>query len=357
MPRKVRWSHVVPLLASLAAICAPTALVSTASATSRTPHLGDRALRPGVSGPDVRELQRLLRQVGITIAHVDGRFGTGTKAAVQQFQRAARLQASGTVGAKTVTALKAAALGGAAQNTDTGGYDPAVGSVSTQSLGDRIPLKEGMSGHDVKVLQDYLHRLGEKTAVDGEFGQRTFAAVEDFERKNNLGVDGIVSADDIDVLRGQADAGADAATAAAPTPLAPGDKAVVGADGLAMAPASAPDAVKQIIAAGNVIAKKPYVYGGGHGKWNDSGYDCSGSVSYALHGAGLLDQSMPSGGFEGWGDAGPGQWVSLYANDGHIFMYVAGLRFDTSGASQDGSRWHASTRPTKGYVVRHPPGL
>jgi hypothetical protein len=101
----------------------------------------------------------------------------------------------------------------------------------------------------------------------------------------------------------------------------------------------------------------PYKYGGGHGQWEDSGYDCSGSVSYALHGAGLLDQALPSGNFMSWGDKGPGQWVTLYANQGHMYMIVAGLRFDTSGRQQDGTRWHASSRSSSGYTVVHPPGL
>ena len=115
--------------------------------------------------------------------------------------------------------------------------------------------------------------------------------------------------------------------------------------------------MQAIIAAGNRIAKKPYVFGGGHGKWNDVGYDCSGSVSYALHGAGLLAQSMPSGSFESWGDAGPGQWVTLFAKASHIYMVVAGIRFDTSGRSIAGTRWQADMRSSAGYVVRHPPGL
>ena len=144
-----------------------------------------------------------------------------------------------------------------------------------------------------------------------------------------------MDAGDIDALRtlaGQDDPGADAPQ---PTQLAPGDTAQIGPDGLAIAPASAPDPVKAIIAAGNQIASKPYKYGGGHGKWNDSGYDCSGSVSYALHGAGLLDRPLASGDFESWGDAGPGQWVTIYAKASHAYMVVAGIRFDTSGRTNE----------------------
>ncbi len=319
--------------------------------------LGDRTLRLGASGPDVRALQKLLRQVGFDIKTVDGAFGADTKRAVAQFQAARSLESSGTVGKATVAALREAAMGGEAQGLQAGGFDDTVGAGKSRSLGDRIPVRKGMSGHDVKVLQDFLKRVGQPVVIDGEFGASTVAAVKQFEKANALDVDGTVDANDIAVLRGQADAGKTATAAQAPLQLAPGDRASVGPDGLAVAPANAPDAVKAMIAAGNVIAKTPYIYGGGHGKWVDKGYDCSGSVSYAFHAAGILDASMPSGGFMDWGDAGPGQWVSIYANEGHIFAVIAGLRFDTSGAKQDGSRWHVSTRPTKGYVVRHPVGL
>jgi len=136
-----------------------------------------------------------------------------------------------------------------------------------------------------------------------------------------------------------------------------GPRARVNRAGIASAPAGAPAAVKAIIAAGNRIASKPYRYGGGHGRWKDSGYDCSGSVSYALHGAGLLKASMPSGGFMNWGKKGRGKWVTIYANGGHMYMVVAGLRFDTSGLSSAGSRWQRDPRPTQSYAVRHPAGL
>ncbi|MDQ3632684.1 MAG: peptidoglycan-binding protein [Actinomycetota bacterium] len=337
------------------------ALVTIPTAAEAKPRaaktLGDRALRVGASGPDVRELQKLLRQVGFEIKKVDGTFGPTTKKAVQRFQAARRLPTSGTVGKVTVAALREAAMGGAAKHLDTGGFDDTVGAGKTKSLGDRIPVRRGMSGHDVKVLQDFLKRTGQKVSVDGEFGASTVTAVKGFEKKNTLSVDGLVDADDIAVLRGQAEAGKDAKAAPPPLQLAPGDQATVGADGLAIAPANAPEPVKLIIAAGNKIAKAKYIYGGGHGKWEDAGYDCSGSVSYALHGAGLLDQSMASGGFMTWAEAGPGQWVSTYANAGHMYMVVAGLRFDTSAAKQTGSRWAAAPRPAKGYVVRHPAGL
>jgi hypothetical protein len=129
------------------------------------------------------------------------------------------------------------------------------------------------------------------------------------------------------------------------------------ANGIAVPPLEGPEAVKQIIEAGNVIARSPYLWGGGHGKWIDKGYDCSGSVSFALAAAGYLEGPLDSGRLAQWGEPGPGRWVTIYANAGHVFMEVAGIRFDTSGARLTGSRWQNEGRSTAGFVVRHPPGL
>jgi hypothetical protein len=135
------------------------------------------------------------------------------------------------------------------------------------------------------------------------------------------------------------------------------DRASALPNGVAVPPLEAPEAVKQIIEAGNIIARSPYVWGGGHGKWIDKGYDCSGSVSFALAAAGLLNGPLDSGHLSQWGQAGPGRWVTIYANAGHVFMEVAGIRFDTSGQRVTGSRWQNDARPTAGFAVRHPPGL
>ena len=129
------------------------------------------------------------------------------------------------------------------------------------------------------------------------------------------------------------------------------------ADGTAVAPKDAPQIVRDIINAGNVIAKTPYLWGGGHGSWSASGYDCSGSVSFALAGAGLLDSPLTSGLLARWGAAGPGRWITIYANGGHVFMEVAGLRFDTGGIRGSGTRWQTTGRSTSGFVARHPEGL
>jgi hypothetical protein len=139
--------------------------------------------------------------------------------------------------------------------------------------------------------------------------------------------------------------------------LATGPRARVLPDGTAQAPDDAPEVVKRVILAANQIAKFPYKWGGGHGAWRDNGYDCSGSVSFALAGAGLLDRPLTSGLFMGYAAPGPGRWITIYANEGHMFMVVAGLRFDTSGQGRAGTRWQEEASATSGYAVRHIPGL
>jgi peptidoglycan hydrolase-like protein with peptidoglycan-binding domain len=254
---------------------------------------------------------------------------------------------------------------------------PAAGAAAKKrsfKLGDRT-LKQGDSGRDVKTLQRLLTKAGLKTESDGEFGAGTTENVKAFEGSQRRPVDGKVSRTDAFVLKDVAENGGAVQAASVtggalpkkmappkpppPPPLliGPGYTATVNPDGTATAPVLAPPVIQAMINAGNQIATKPYIYGGGHGRWDDAGYDCSGSVSYVLHAAGLLDTAMPSGNFETWGDPGPGQWVTLYANGGHIYAVIAGLRFDTSGRSSAGTRWQAEMRPGTGYVVRHPTGL
>jgi cell wall-associated NlpC family hydrolase len=129
---------------------------------------------------------------------------------------------------------------------------------------------------------------------------------------------------------------------------------------LAVAPVDAPAAVQEVIAAGNQISHLPYIWGGGHMTYEDTGYDCSGSLSYVLAAAGLLNTTMTSGQLMSWGDAGPGKWITVYASPGHTFMYVAGLRFDTVALAESGSRWSnrsADEPDLSSFVARHPPGL
>jgi peptidoglycan hydrolase CwlO-like protein len=148
--------------------------------------------------------------------------------------------------------------------------------------------------------------------------------------------------------------GSSGPTSSVPPPLAPGDRAQLLPDGNAAAPASAPAAVQAVIGAANQINETPYVWGGGHGSWESSGYDCSGAVSFALNGGGLIDSPLDSTGLSTWGVAGAGHWITVYANSGHAYMVVAGLRFDTSGGA--GPRWHSDMGTTSGFIARHPDG-
>ena len=151
----------------------------------------------------------------------------------------------------------------------------------------------------------------------------------------------------------------------ASTPLRPVVRGLVAKviHGLAYAPSYAPIQVQRAIWAGDQIRLKPYIYGGGHGQWNDAGYDCSGSVSYVLHTAGLLETSMDSSGLMSWGESGQGAWITVYTNPGHAFVEIAGIRLDTS-AEQDpspapgsGPRWRPLVAISAGFVARHPVGF
>ncbi len=242
-------------------------------------------------------------------------------------------------------------------------------SADAARFGSRV-LKVGSTGNDVRLLQEKLTFVGFATSADGVFGRGTESVVRAWETDSALRVNGRVNPRDARTLKSQVKAlrAAEAEPeVAAPEELAanPGgasyvqvQKATLNKDGTATPPPNAPPAVKAVIEAGNEIAKKPYKYGGGHGIWHDSGYDCSGSVSYALHFGGLLKASMPSGGFETYGDPGPGQWITTYANGGHMYMVVAGLRFDTSAAKAQAnrSRWTTEMRSPAGFVARHPRG-
>ena len=160
-------------------------------------------------------------------------------------------------------------------------------------------------------------------------------------------------------VKAETPGGVSSASPEAENPTAPPGKAIL-VNGRAVPPADAPPAVKRVIAAANKIRTKPYVYGGGHARWWDSGYDCSGAVSFALRGAGLIDTPMPSGSLAGWGSAGKGRWITVYANGGHAYAIIAGLRWDTAGTTNGtGPRWHKSLKAQASgpFTVRHPEGF
>ncbi len=278
-------------------------------ATATSANAAAKPLKKGAHGPRVEKMQRWL---GV---HADGIFGSGTKRAVKRFQRAHNLIADGVVGPATWAALRRA-------------------SHSRRTT--KAAPRHASRGGRVRLLQ---RRLG--ITADGVFGPATAAAVKRFQRAHGLTADGIV---------GPATWAALGHPSISTVLKRRGGHSGGGGSGI-------PIRVRRIIAAGNRIADKPYKYGGGHGQWNDSGYDCSGSVSYALHGAGYLNSALTSGDFMSWGSAGKGRWVTIYASPGHVYMIVNGRRFDTTGRYENGTRWQPQGRSSAGYTVRHPPGL
>jgi peptidoglycan hydrolase-like protein with peptidoglycan-binding domain len=224
-------------------------------------------------------------------------------------------------------------------------------------LGHRV-LRLGMRGRDVRALQRALSRAGYLTLADGQFGRHTEAHLRAFQRTHHLAQTGAVTLRTWRALRlaraTQSSEGSSLAGTIA------GDGALTGSLG-------APAQVQQIIAAANAIIDRPYVYGGGHGSFRSQGYDCSGAVSYALHGAGLLSTPQDSTGLETFGVAGPGRWVTVYADAAHAFLVVNGRAFDTADyggpdiPAGTGPRWRASPDGNLAdhgdYVVRHPAGL
>lgn len=243
----------------------------------------------------------------------------------------------------------------ASRHPGSGGATPyANASQSGAHLGDRV-LWPGMSGHDVRVLQQYLTFAGYSTTITGKFDMATRQHVVEFERSHHLPATGVVTLKAAKALR-------KAAVASLPH-----GTARINSDGTATAPVGAPAAVQTMINAANRIIHTSYCYAGGHGSWNSSCYDCSGAVGYVLHAAGMLSSPEPSGSMESWGSSGPGRWVSVYADSGHAFMVIAGRAFDTADfggpniPGGSGPRWRSN--PTGNladggsYVVRHPSGL
>jgi cell wall-associated NlpC family hydrolase len=223
-----------------------------------------------------------------------------------------------------------------------------VPSSAQAAFGDRA-LRIGHRGDDVRVLQSTLTRLGRPTTADGVFGRATRRSVRGYERAQRLRVDGRVSRAQARGMRARVERAA---------PRAPVAAATLSEDGrTAVAPEGAPEPVKAAIAAANRITRKPYRYGGGHRRFRSRGYDCSGAVSYVLHGAGLLDRPLDSSGLARWGRRGRGAWITVYANRGHAYVIVAGLRFDTSGRGERGPRWRPEQRSPRGYAARHAEGL
>ncbi len=297
----------------LAAALLAALLLMTASAEAKP-------LKKGARGDRVTVLQKHLR-----IRPADGVYGPGTVRAVKRFQRKHHIRADGVVGAGTWSMIRRARRATRVRHT------------RTRSV--RSSAKVTGRGPSVRLLQ---RRLG--VGQDGVFGPGTYRAVKRFQRRKGMTADGVVGPATWTALRIRGRHPVLKRTRVRGTSRRAAGRGV-------------PVAVSRMIAAANRIATTPYIYGGGHGSFDASGYDCSGSLSYVLHGGGRLRSPLDSSALMSYGSPGRGRFVTVYSNPGHAFMVIRGRRYDTSAKRETGSRWAPTVRSTAGYTVRHPPGL
>lgn len=306
MTRRLRHLSPARPRALILALALAAALIVCALAAPAAPA---KPLKRGAHGASVKRLQRALH------LRADGIFGRGTSRSVKRFQRRHHLHPDGIVGPATWRAIRGAR---SARRGSRGG-------VRVQSR-----------GGTVRLLQRHLG-----IAADGVFGPGTTRAVKHFQRGHGMTADGIV---------GPATWAALGVRGRHPV-LKRG-----GLTGRSTRPGT-PVAVLRAVAAANRIAGLPYRYGGGHGSFHDSAYDCSGSVSYVLHAAGRLSRPRDSSELMSYGAPGRGRLITIYANAGHAYMVIRGRRYDTTGRSEHGTRWQGRARSSAGYVARHPVGL
>jgi septal ring factor EnvC (AmiA/AmiB activator) len=226
-----------------------------------------------------------------------------------------------------------------------------------RSAVDRLTEKRA----EIESARDAVAAIEEEVTAAREEAEARFADLKAAQAQRREALEALESREEAlgnnlaSISEQVASEGGDATSGQMPAPLNPGQEAQVISESEASAPASAPQAVQDAIAAGNAIATTPYIWGGGHGSFESEGYDCSGAVSYALHGGGFLESPLDSTGLETWGEPGPGQWITVYANAEHAWMVIAGIAFDTVGGP--GPRWHDPwVDSPEGFVARHPAG-
>jgi peptidoglycan hydrolase-like protein with peptidoglycan-binding domain len=326
-----------PTIASAAVSAAETVTAITtapeASASSVAP-VGKSA-----SGHAIDPVVRLQEALGV---QVDGTFGPETEQAVRHLQTLRHIHVDGVVGGETWGAL------GIHEHATLRPPRPARhahthrAGASSQAQHSASPAhRSGSRADAVRRLQEALH-----VEADGNLGPETEAAVKRMQTRHGLNVDGVVGPETWSAL-GIAES----------TTLHPPHASSKSGNASSSTGGEGPSVVGRVIAAADEIATRPYVYGGGHGSFQSTGYDCSGSVSYALHGGGLLSSPEDSSALESYGEPGPGSHITIYANSEHAWMVIDGRRFDTISQQESGTRWSDSMGSTAGYVVRHPAGL
>jgi peptidoglycan hydrolase-like protein with peptidoglycan-binding domain len=311
----------------------------TASSGVRRDAVNFSSSEEGSSGDAVSRLQSALD------LSTDGDFGPETEAAVRRLQARHGLTVDGIVGPATWSVL-----GVSGEETLTPPASAVVDHSSARATvadtGSQSGEEGSASGGDaVSRLQSALH-----LSTDGTFGPETEAAVRRLQARHGLTVDGVVGPATWSVLGVQSEE-------TLKPPHSPLSHSGSSGSESSSSTGEGSGVISRVIAAGDEIATRPYVYGGGHGSFQSAGYDCSGSVSYALHGGGLLSAPEDSSALESYGEAGPGRHITIYANAEHAFMVVDGKRFDTIAQQETGTRWSDSVGSTSGYVARHPDGM
>jgi peptidoglycan hydrolase-like protein with peptidoglycan-binding domain len=312
---------------------APEPEAAPATETASAPEQESTELATFTKAEPAGGVPELQRELGVA---ADGDFGATTERVLKRWQRRHGLTPDGVAGPQTREAL------GLGEGPVLKRERPAPAAKPRS----RRPAAKRTSGADAPRSGGGVEALQRALGVpaDGVFGPGTESALKRFQRRHGLAADGVAGPQTRQALG-----------------IGPGPvlkrKHASGGGSRGGSGGGSSSVVQRVIAAANAIATKPYRYGGGHGSFTDSGYDCSGSVSYALHGGGLLSSPLDSSAFMSYGRPGPGKHITIYANPGHVYMTIDGRRFDTSARSETGSRWTSTQRSSAGYTVRHPAGF